>query len=130
MYKIYSKPCDLEFRDIVAKDCFCNSFFNLCIFLPQECVVDGLTFFLHYKTPPLPVSLSDVSATSPLEVHNGFNLDGCITYRNISMDSIFDPLLYYPNPEVESYSPPGKGGKKYEKEDRLVIKVNLDLQLL
>jgi len=86
-------------------------------------VFDDLTTFLTCKTPALPIPSTDVTNTSPVEVHYGFNLDGCMTYRNLSKDPNFKPLLYYPNPTVESYPPPGQGGKKYEQEDRLVIKV-------
>jgi hypothetical protein len=56
-------------------------------------------------------------------VHYGFNLDGVTTYRNLSANPQFGPLLYYPDPIIENLPVPANGGKKYSKDDPLVIKV-------
>lgn len=68
---------------------------------------------------------ANVTNGSPLKVHYGFTLDGCLTYRNISKAVDFGPLVYYPNPDVEKYPGPNQGVKKYEKEHKLVIKVSI-----
>lgn len=92
--------------------------------ITTDCKLQPVTAWLLCKTPRLSFPGENITETSPKEVHYGFNLDGVTTYRNISMDPKFGPLLYYPDPEVESLTPPGNDAKKYTKDDMVVIKGN------
>ncbi|XP_052284342.1 plexin-A4-like isoform X2 [Dreissena polymorpha] len=89
------------------------------------CHQQPLTGWLICKTPRVVFAGELITETSPREVPYGFNLDGVTTYRNISANPDFGPLLYYPNPEIEVFGQPGTAnGKKFEKEHKLVIKGN------
>ncbi|XP_045167311.2 plexin-A1-like isoform X2 [Mercenaria mercenaria] len=92
--------------------------------ITSNCWLEPLTAWLLCKTPKLNFPGENITETSPKEVHYGFNLDGVTTYRNISTDPQFGPLLYYPDPEIENLPLPGNGGKKYSKDTMVVIKGN------
>ncbi|XP_041349997.1 plexin-A4-like isoform X2 [Gigantopelta aegis] len=62
----------------------------------------------------------NVTDTSPLEVHYGFNMDGVMTLKNISHQNQFGPILYYPDPDIYSFSGDSHL-KKYIKDDWLSI---------
>lgn len=95
--------------------------------ITTDCILEPVTGWLKCTTPRLAFPEKNITETNPVEVHYGFNLDGVTTYRNISRDAQFGPLLYYPDPDVKILPAPVNGGKKYQKDDTLVIKGNFRL---
>nr|KAG5704612.1 hypothetical protein BaRGS_031876 [Batillaria attramentaria] len=63
----------------------------------------------------------NVTETSPLEVHYGFNMDGVMTLKNVSHRSNFGPLLLFPNPQIMAF-PGDDQTKQFGDQDMLVIK--------
>ncbi|KAL4226893.1 Plexin b2a [Mactra antiquata] len=88
----------------------------------SKCKLQHLSGWLLCKTPKLNFPGENITETSPKEVHYGFKLDGVLTYKNIS--KALGPMLYYPDPEVELYPPPGKDMKRVNKEQLVVLKGN------
>lgn len=71
---------------------------------------------------PMVASLGvNVTETSPLEVHYGFNMDGVTTLKNVSHQSSFGPLLLFPNPQIFPF-PGDDQTKQFIERDLLVIK--------
>ena len=99
---------------------------NFSVSVLQECSLKPLTAWLLCRTPQLNFPGENITETNPKEVHYGFNLDGVTTYRNLSTNPRFGALLYYPDPVVDNLPIPTNGGKKYSKDDTLVIKVRGD----
>ncbi|WAR26141.1 MET-like protein [Mya arenaria] len=90
-----------------------------------KCRLLPLTGWLVCKTPQVQFPGENITETSPREVHYGFNLDGVTAFRNISKQPNFGPMLYYPDPRFEMFPPPGgQAGKKFEKDQKLIIKGN------
>ncbi|XP_052780551.1 plexin-A2-like isoform X2 [Mya arenaria] len=93
--------------------------------LTTKCRLLPLTGWLVCKTPQVQFPGENITETSPREVHYGFNLDGVTAFRNISKQPNFGPMLYYPDPRFEMFPPPGgQAGKKFEKDQKLIIKGN------
>lgn len=65
---------------------------------------------------------ANVTETSPLEVHYGFSLDGVTTFRNISHQPTFPPLLLYPDPDIIPFSEQEQT-KQHRDKNHLVVKV-------
>ncbi|XP_025108033.1 plexin-A2-like isoform X2 [Pomacea canaliculata] len=64
---------------------------------------------------------ANVTETSPLEVHYGFSLDGVTTFRNISHQPTFPPLLLYPDPDIIPFSEQEQT-KQHRDKNHLVVK--------
>ncbi|XP_071081930.1 hepatocyte growth factor receptor-like isoform X2 [Haliotis cracherodii] len=78
-------------------------------------------FQMQCPVPGIPARGLNVSATSPLEVHYGFHMDGVMTLKNISHLAQFGLLMYLPDPQI--YKFPGDAHtKNYIKKDHLSIK--------
>ncbi|KAK3101113.1 hypothetical protein FSP39_001037 [Pinctada imbricata] len=89
----------------------------------QHLLIPSSQHFLLCNAPPIsfvPYGMN-YSETNPMEVHFGLNLDGVVTYRNLSHQSKFEPIKYYPDPDVK-FLPEGDKMIKFEQNQKLVIK--------
>lgn len=90
----------------------------------QKCLVES-PYTMECVVPEISSSVStsgvNVTETSPLEVHYGFNMDGVLSVKNVSQTAI-GPLLIYPNPHVFPF--PGDDQTKQHSEKHMIaIKV-------
>ena len=93
----------------------------LCV--NQACIVEH-EIEIQCPVPGIMNPGVNVTDTSPLEVHYGFNMDGVTTLRNISHHNQFGPILYYPDPDIYTFNGDNHM-KKYMKDDWLSIQVLL-----
>lgn len=78
----------------------------------MECKVPGVT------SPNI-----NITETSPLELHYWFKMGNVASLRNISHNSSFGPLMYYPDPGVALFEEDERT-KTFQDKDLLSIHVS------
>ncbi|BFZ10473.1 hypothetical protein BsWGS_13510 [Bradybaena similaris] len=88
-------------------------------FFREGCEVMSINI-MECRVPAINSQNINITETSPLEVHYSFNMANITALRNISHNSAFGPLMYYPDPSV-AYFEEDDRTKTFHESDFLSI---------
>ncbi|XP_012936725.1 plexin-B1 [Aplysia californica] len=88
-------------------------------FFKEDCEVMSVNI-MECQVPAIKAPAVNVTETSPLEVHYGFNMAGVGALKNVSHEASFGPMLYFPDPYVALFSEEERT-KQFQESDLLSI---------